>query len=77
MVTVYSYIINYIAGIPYDGIPEQNVVGINLVLTATMTVLAVAGATFAAACMMFNFINRKKKSVNSLLHILNFCTGIS
>ena len=58
------------AGTPYDGEPVQEIVTIHPALTTTMIVLAVAGATFAIACMIFNFVKRKKKSVNNYTFIV-------
>ena len=36
---------------------------IHPVLTVLMIVLAATGATFAIACMIFNFVNRKRRLV--------------
>ena len=54
-----------IDGIPYDGEPIQDTVEINPALTVLMILLAAAGATFAIACMIFNFINRKRRLVGN------------
>ena len=56
-----------IDGIPYDGEPIQDTVEINPVLTVLMILLAAAGAKFAIACMIFNFINRKRRLVGNYI----------
>ena len=52
---------NTLAGVPYDGEPVQETVKIHPLLTTSMVVLAAAGATFAIVCIVFNFVNRKKR----------------
>ena len=63
----YNYIILYacIAGVPYDGEPVLEVTTVHPVLMALVVTLTTAGATFAIACMIFNFICRNSRLVES------------
>ena len=47
--------------IPYDGVPTEKEVSVDLSLTVIFSILATAGIVFAVACLVFNFIFRKKK----------------
>ena len=48
-------------GIPYDGVPRQEVVSIHPSLTAIVALLVAAGLTFSVVCILFNMIFRKRK----------------
>ena len=54
-----------LAGVPYDGQPEIEVLMVHPGLTALVFILAAAGATFATVCMIFNFVYRNRRSVDS------------
>ena len=45
---------------PYDGVPTEEVVSVDLSLTVIFSVLATAGIVFGVACLVFNFIFRNK-----------------
>ena len=47
--------------IPYDGVPTEKEVSVDLSLTVIFSVLATAGIVFAVVCLVFNFIFRDKK----------------
>ena len=47
--------------IPYDGVPEEKEVSVDLSLTVIFFILATAGIVFAVACLVFNFLFRNKK----------------
>jgi hypothetical protein len=53
----------YVAGVPYDGEPELEVLTVHPALTALVLTLTVAGTTFAIACMIFNFVYRNRRFV--------------
>ena len=59
----YGFNIYCIAGIPYDGEPELEVLTVHSVLTALVLTLTTAGVTFAIACMIFNFVYRNRRLV--------------
>ena len=70
------YICTYLSpsdGIPYDGIPIEEVVTVSVVATVIYIILATAGIIFAAICILFTLIFRKKKQVfnwfKSLSHV--------
>ena len=46
---------------PYDGVPIEEVVSVDLSLTVIFSVLATVGIAFAVVCLVFNFIFRNKK----------------
>ena len=54
---------NHLPGglIPYDGVPTEKEVSVDLSLTVIFSVLATAGIAFAVVCLVFNFIFRDKK----------------
>ena len=54
---------HYLPGglIPYDGVPLQEQVSVDLSLTIVFAILATAGIVFAVACFAFNCIFRNKK----------------
>ena len=45
---------------PYDGVPTEEVVSVDLSLTVIFSVLATAGIAFGVVCLAFNFIFRNK-----------------
>ena len=49
--------------VPYDGVPNEEVVSVEAGLAAAFIVLATAGIIFAVVCIIFNAVYRKKKSV--------------
>lgn len=49
--------------IPFDGVPNKEVVTIHAAVTVIFILLAVAGITFAAVCLTFNFVYRESKLV--------------
>ena len=66
---MYTY--NCADGVPDDGIPIEEVVTVSLALTVVYLFLAAAGITFAAVCLTFNVVFRKKRQV--ALYVL--CLG--
>ena len=52
---------------PYDGVPTEKEVSVDLSLTVIFSILATAGIVFAVTCLAFNFIFRNKKWVINLL----------
>ena len=54
-------------GVPYDGVPEEEVVTVHVSVTAIFVFLATAGLVFTVLCLVFNFTYRKKKSVFCIL----------
>ena len=48
-------------GVPYDGVPQDDVEKIHVSLTIVFCSLSTAGIVFAISCMLFNFIYRDKK----------------
>ena len=55
-----------LAGVPYDGEPEIEILMVHPGLTALVFILTAAGATFATICMIFNFVYRNRKLVDGL-----------
>ena len=51
------------AGVPYDGVPNNRLVTIELPLAVFYTILGALGIIFAVSCLCFNFIFRKKPLV--------------
>ena len=47
--------------VPYDGIPRKEFVAVALPVTVVYVFLASMGILFAFACLVFNYIYRKKK----------------
>ena len=47
--------------IPYDGVPTEKEVSVNLSLTVIFSILATAGIVFGVVCLVFNFIFKDKK----------------
>lgn len=47
--------------VPYDGIPIKEFVAVALPVTVVYVFLASIGMIFACACLVFNYIYRKKK----------------
>ncbi len=51
--------------IPYDGVPIEETVTVNVSLTVIYTLMATAGIIFTIICLSFNFIFRDRKYVLS------------
>ena len=51
----------YADGIPNDGIPIEEIVTVSVALTAVYVLLAIAGFTFTALCLIFTLVFRRKK----------------
>ena len=47
--------------VPYDGVPTEEEVSVDLSLTVIFSILATAGIAFAVICLAVNFIFRNKK----------------
>ena len=47
--------------VPYDGVPTEEEVSVDLSLTVVFSILATAGIAFVVICLAFNFIFRNKK----------------
>ena len=48
-------------GVPFDGVPQDDVERIHVALTAVFCTLSTAGIVFALSCMLFNYMYRDKK----------------
>ena len=48
-------------GVPYDGVPKQNIIKTHPAIVAIINILAVVGIAFSITCMVFNFVFRKKR----------------
>ena len=48
-------------GVPFDGIPIQELVSIEPVVTSVFVTLATAGILLAVVCIVFNFMFRDRK----------------
>ncbi|CAI8027307.1 Gamma-aminobutyric acid type B receptor subunit 2 [Geodia barretti] len=59
-------------GIPPDGIPKEVIVFTALPLTVVYYILATCGIVFAAVCLIFNIIYRKRKIVRLTSPNLNY-----
>ena len=59
MPNVSSY--STLGGIPHDGTPFKEVLGIAVPLTASIYIFASVGIVFAIVCFVFVFYFRKKK----------------
>ena len=57
----YFFILMCTEGIPHDGIPEEEIVTIHTSVTVIFVLLASAGVVFTVACLLFNFVFRKRK----------------
>ena len=55
------YNILYIDGVPYDGVPEEEIITAHTSVTVILVILATAGLVFTVVCLVFNFIFRKRK----------------
>ena len=49
------------AGVPHDGVKKEEIVGVHVSVTVIFILLASAGVIFAAACLIFNFVFRKRR----------------
>ena len=47
--------------VPYDGVPTEKEVSVDLSLTVIFSILATAGIVFGVVCLAFNFIFRDKR----------------
>ena len=54
-------VVLYTDGIPYDGVPINQIVSIHVAVSVIFFVLATVGIAFAVFCIIFNFIFRNKK----------------
>ena len=50
-------------GIPPDGFPREEIVTVHLSVTVIFVILASVGVVFTIACLIYNFLFRKKKCV--------------
>ena len=48
-------------GLPYDGLPREEVISIHPSLTAIVALLVAVGLTFSVVCIVFNIVFRKRK----------------
>ena len=56
---------------PIDGVPKIGIASISLAVMATFILLHICGVVFALFCLLFNIINRKKRSED--ISIKNIC----
>ncbi len=66
--------------VPYDGVPIEETVTVNVSLTVIYTLMATAGIIFTIICLGFNFIFRDRKCVLSPsvvrpFHVNNLFSG--
>ena len=47
--------------VPYDGVPNEEVVSVKVGLAAVFFIMATAGIIFAVICIVFNAVYRNKK----------------
>lgn len=47
--------------IPYDGVPIEEIVTVEVPLTVIYTILAFAGIVFAIVCLVFTLVLRNRK----------------
>ena len=52
------------AGIPYDGVPNNQTDVLHWGVVVPIYLMATAGTVFAVACLAFNFIFRNRKYVH-------------
>ena len=57
----FHYLTLILVGIPYDGVPVEEVVTVHISATVIIALLATAGLMFTAVCLIFNFVFRKRK----------------
>ena len=48
-------------GIPFDGVPIEEVVTVHIAVTVIIIVLAGCGIILTVACLVFNFLFRESK----------------
>jgi len=48
-------------GIPYDGVPLEQVVTVHISVTVIVVFLAFCGIILTAACLVFNFVFRERR----------------
>ena len=51
--------------LPYDGYPERIIDQYHIALFSIYCILIVGGLVFAAVCLIFNILFRKKKQVTN------------
>lgn len=56
-------IVFFAAGIPYDGIPFEEVVTLHVSVTVIFLLLASAGMVFTVVCLIFNFAFRNRRLI--------------
>ena len=49
-----------LVGVPVDGVPQNNTVSVNLIVTAVFGSLSIVGIVFSVVCLLFNLIFRNK-----------------
>ena len=54
------FFLNYIDGIPHNGIPIEDMVTVHIGLTVAYVILATAGGFFTVVCLAVNLIFRDK-----------------
>ena len=47
-------------GVPVDGVPQNNTVSVNLIVTGVFGSLSIVGIVFAVVCLLFNLTFRNK-----------------
>jgi len=57
----FHYSTHILVGIPFDGVPVEEVVTVHISATVIIVLLATAGLVFTAVCLIFNFVFRKRK----------------
>jgi len=48
-------------GIPFDGVPIEELVTVHIAVTVIIIVLAGCGIILTVACLVFNFLFRERK----------------
>lgn len=64
-------------GVPYDGVPLQELVTIHPALTALVSLLVAVGLVFSVVCLVFNIVFRKKKWASILMYCIDCATHTS
>jgi len=62
-------------GVPYDGVPREEVVTVHISVTVIIIFLACCGIILTAACLIFNFIFRNRKLIRLTSPKLNYIIG--
>ena len=53
-------------GVPYDGVPEDDIEKVHVSLTITFCLLSTMGIVFALSCMLFNYLYRDRRYFSSM-----------